>query len=1418
MAGIIASVSDDIKKLQELKQAIADVKGELKSINIKVDVDIKENLEKQLQSLMSQYNAVAARISEVEGKVIISCQNIKKYTEQIIEAQNAVTVAASRQISQPVRPTDAQQSAVAENQQATLSIQAQAKAYKDLKESIEDVSNTKNQNLVLMLREIDKMKSYQKELKKLKEAPKTDETVEKIANITGEVEKSKIVISDFRRSIKNDLKIETSVSGSMNELSQQLGKMRSVYRDLAEEERNSPFGKELLASIQQADAKIKELDASIGNHQRNVGNYGSAFDSIRDKLNGFLSSASAMPGPLGNVAAGIQKMTKASLAFIATPIGIILAAIAAALAAVNSWFHRTEEGENALNVTTAVFSGTLNTLLDVVDNVGEWLFKCFTKPKEALSELVDFMKGQLINRLKAVAKGAEAIYKIFSGDMSGVQDFQNAWSQGLSGIEDAGKKINTVINKSISNAKERAKLAERQNVLDRRERENLVEKAKLEQRISELREKSADTSVPARERVKATKEAKELTEKMYDNEISLAKERYEIIKKTNSLSNSNKADKEAEARAEAEIYRLEGQRNNNLRMLARQSNRERNSQNAVTEANDKLDDITRKNAEERLKMEENLEERLTDARIKAMKDGVEKVLVERERQNEKELKQIEEQRKAAIEAELKRQKQEFDAKQDVIKAQGGRVVQWDESMIDTDVIDQINMQYKEIAESVSEAQKNTLLKAELQSMRDYLKEYGTYQQQKLAIAEEYAEKIAKAQTVGEKASLTMEQNNKLKELEKSEFENSVDWTGIFSELKGHTKDYLENLRDQLQSVIREGTLPPDQLATVQEKLREINEAISEQSGAFSFIGDKAREHARLINEAADAQKRLTSAQEKEATNKKNVDDIIEQIRLRLGESGLENVDIDDNLLSQLSPLSDEFKVMSGLLVDLRVAEGKLADARRKTEKATKEAENAEDASKRASAQAMADWFADAQQFIAEKGIDQLPELFNSLGMGGIGNKLSSGLSGLNSAAGAAADFATGNYIGALTKGFSAIKSFGSALGIGGGNAAEVAETINRLTDRNELLTVAIEDLTDEMKSAKGASAIDASERARELQKETNENYKEMAQAQAGYHSAHRSFNYYWGGYSQEQIDRLSQQIGRKWSGDLWDLSPEEMKILRSNIDMWEQIQNTGKGNYGGRVADKLNDYIDQAGKLEEITDALYENLTTTTSENVFDDFLNSLYELADGSEDVMDNIAENWQKMVNRMVVNNLVGAKFQQDLENWYERLAKLNESRTKGEITDDEYRKELEELRVEYEDKVNSAKNDLESLRESGIIKETSDMDKQEASGKGFQTMSQDTGEELNGRFTAMYESELRQESAMEQQTVAITAIKDNMMSLYSKMDGLGNIADDMRTTIVNSFLELQDIRENTGAIVKPILQMQKDIAEVKQNTSRL
>ena len=194
-------------------------------------------------------------------------------------------------------------------------------------------------------------------------------------------------------------------------------------------------------------------------------------------------------------------------------------------------------------------------------------------------------------------------------------------------------------------------------------------------------------------------------------------------------------------------------------------------------------------------------------------------------------------------------------------------------------------------------------------------------------------------------------------------------------------------------------------------------------------------------------------------------------------------------------------------------------------------------------------------------------------------------------------------------------------------------------------------------------------------------------------------------------------------------------MLRSNVDMWKMLQDTGKGGYGGRVAEKLDKYIEQAGKLKEITDALYENLTTTTKDNVFDDFLNSLYSLADGSEKVFDEIAENWQEMVNKMAVNNLVGAKFQKNLETWYENLAKLNKARTSGEITDAEYRKRLDALKQEYEDYVKSARNDIEQLRNEGIIKETDKTGGTTQSGRSgaFMTMSQDQGTKLEGLFVS-------------------------------------------------------------------------------------
>lgn len=711
---------------------------------------------------------------------------------------------------------------------------------------------------------------------------------------------------------------------------------------------------------------------------------------------------------------------------------------------------------------------------------------------------------------------------------------------------------------------------------------------------------------------------------------------------------------------------------------------------------------------------------------------------------------------------------------------------------------------------------------EIQAMSEYLREYGSFQQKKLAIAKETAQKIAEvdASEVSDstkkwqKAQLRKEQQQREASMSFEEISRGIDWNALFSGVGNLTKEMMTPMMEQLRAYVetddyRNADAETQQKVTdlIQEMRRyvgtdqsvtwqKLDEAIKQFTDSVAAYDRAVKAEEAAVKTRDEGKKKLASGEITEEQYRE-----LETKAQELGDATAKARESMEDFGAALNRTSDEVaNFTSGLTTALSNA------------KAWQGVEG----------------FGGIQQSVGQ--IDQLKGTLDSIlpqmgegmaktigttlsgtmgsALGSIGGSLSGVLSsGLGGIIGIVAqipklildlvhgikNFVTGildaiteiislrwiddlvvgildaignlidaifdlpenlfkvlesiivNGIGGLLDtvlgrignilSFGALSSKGPSDWFTNSNEKEVAEAIDRLTKRNELLEQAIEDLTDEMKTARGAIAIRISDDAEKLQRETIDNYKGIAQAQAGYHSAHHSFNYYWRGYSQEQIDRLSAQMGRKWNGDIWNLSPEEMKMLRSNVDMWKLLQDTGKGGYGGRVAEKLDKYIEQAGKLKEITDALYENLTTTTKDNVFDSFLNSLYGLANGSEKVFDEIAENWQEMVNKMAVNNLVGAKFQKNLETWYENLAKLNKARTSGEITDAEYRKRLDALKQEYEDYVKSARNDIEQLRNEGIIKETDKTGGTTQSGRSgaFMTMSQDQGTKLEGLFVS-------------------------------------------------------------------------------------
>ncbi len=762
---------------------------------------------------------------------------------------------------------------------------------------------------------------------------------------------------------------------------------------------------------------------------------------------------------------------------------------------------------------------------------------------------------------------------------------------------------------------------------------------------------------------------------------------------------------------------------------------------------------------------------------------------------------------------------------------------------------------RDLAKQDYDKQTADVLKEGLSAMRDYLKEYGSFYQKKLSIAEEYEGKIAEASTEGEKLSLQKERDKRMGSVEYEAIAADIDWKALFSGVGTLSKEMMQPMMDKLEAYTKTGEYlnadsqtQQDVVALIQELRQYLG---TDRSVTWETLGQATMDFKAAVeayNQAVTAEKASISELERAKTDLKAgkiTQDTYDSIKADVDSFGKATQDARDNMKKLATTLNDTSEQVanftSGLSVALNNAKG---------------------------------WsgvsgFGEVKGVVANidslKGV--LDSVLPSMGEGvgkEVGAELSSVLgsslsllgSGLESVIGSAMGQMVGfvaqipqlilnlvstvknmvtGVLDALTElvslrwiddlvvsvcdalvnltdaifdlpenilkvlkgvvvdgvlnfvntfwgrvgnilSYGELSSDGPSVWFTNSNAKKVADTLERLTEENETLTKAVENLTEELEKHSGAEAIDISRQAVELQKQVNENALKKAQTQAGYHSAHHSWDYYWNGFSDEQVQRLSKQIGRDWDGDIWSLSPEEAKWLQSNVDMWEKIKDTGKGGYGDRVAEQLEEYIKQAGNLENITDALYETLTTTTEEDVFDDFLSSLHDLADGSEDVFDDIAGAWQEMVNRMVVNNLVGANFQKKLTAWYEKLAKLNEDKTAGEedggaMSDAEYLRQLDALKKEYEGYVTDAQTEIESLRNAGIIKSTDEYT-QEASTKGFQSMSQDTADELNGRFTALQisgDTIARQAEQIYGQMVALTSIQSSSNSALLEIRNL-------------------------------------------------
>ena len=645
---------------------------------------------------------------------------------------------------------------------------------------------------------------------------------------------------------------------------------------------------------------------------------------------------------------------------------------------------------------------------------------------------------------------------------------------------------------------------------------------------------------------------------------------------------------------------------------------------------------------------------------------------------------------------------------------------------------------------------------EAEAMRDYLKEYGTFQQQKLAIAEEYAEKIRKAQSQGERLTLEKQRDAAVHKVDMEALTRKIDWGAAFGDLTGLLADQMKNLLGELKQYVKTDEFKKTGAAdqqVVYDAIERIQSMLPGGNGTLDFarlqtqmhaLGDAVTrvQNAELQQEAAFIRLKAAQADYNKALESGNQAEIERtQIALQMAQSSSVSADEEYlNATSEMKALAGEVKSASQDTVDglNMVSDGLHGFASGTLQGSFEGIQNMlTGLSKLNIGGKVGDAISQMSETLSSAGVigQIISAILSILDLlkDGIGPIISSLIDTIfNAITGILDNILSGDLFkqigGSLVNGIGGLLNtvsfggFNKLFGIGG-NAREVQAAIDRLTDRNEKLQTSIEDLTDTIKASKGTKSVEAYRDAYKYQKETNANYLQIAKEQARYSGSHHSWNYYWGGFNQAQIDKLSGQIGRQWDGNLWSLSPEEMKALRSNVDMWTQIQNTGKGGYGGRLTEKLDDYIDQAGKLEELTDQLYEGLTGISFDGMYSSFIDNLMNMKYGAKDAAEDISEYFM----RAMLSNKIGEMYSDKLKGWWEKFGKAMED---NELTEAERNALMEEYML-YMDEALALRDNLAAA--TGYDKTQQGGTSQSAKAGGFTAMTQDQGTKLEGMFTS-------------------------------------------------------------------------------------
>lgn len=650
-------------------------------------------------------------------------------------------------------------------------------------------------------------------------------------------------------------------------------------------------------------------------------------------------------------------------------------------------------------------------------------------------------------------------------------------------------------------------------------------------------------------------------------------------------------------------------------------------------------------------------------------------------------------------------------------------------------------------------------RAEFTLMQEQLRQYGTYQQQKLAITSEYAEKIRKAGSETEKQTLARERDSMLAHIKADELRSNIDWGVVFGEFgtmftnviepvladaKAYVqtdefknsdhesqKALLDAIRQMEKSMGGAGNVSFKKLGNeineYQSAMVRLQEAQEEYGRCYAELEKAQKEYILAQSDGTEAEKKaaedaLAAAQDNEAAAAKNVEtlqDTANAAQRTVTDTATmlkESMDGVVDGLQQLSSgsLSGVYKGLITLGDSAKKMGGVLGNAFGKV------AESLKDIPIIGWIASIIDVFKDGLSVVVGGILDAV---FNAIS--GILDDILSG--DLFVTLGESILSGVGKIFDAITWG-----GFSSWFGSGDSDK-HLAEDIEYLTNSNKDLKKAIDNLADQMSEGAVSDAQSVYERQKALLEQSMANTQEMMARSAsaysngflgigGYHSTNYKINK---GMSSADWERISEITGKNitGAGAFFGLSSEDMaKVFNEANDLYSKIKSLADDGY--KDASKyMDDYIDYYRQIEELQDVLREKLTGISFGTLRDNFKSELLDMKSDAKTMGENIGET----LFESMVESLMSEKYDKRLKEWYEAFADYMSD--DGKLSD----AELAELKRRYQGIVDDAIRERDALADAMGYDPEKGGTSQSGKAGSYSAISQDQGTKLEGLFVS-------------------------------------------------------------------------------------